>query len=169
MKKLAFAFSLVMLSCFVTCTNNSAHEGDTSEKAKKNLDNFKAVISMFETGDYSKAGDYIANDGVDHSAPTTSGEVKGLDSLKAMFAQMTSTMSNVKNEIKKEMSDDEYSMVWVRQTWTQTKDDPMMGMKAGQTGDMQTVELCKHGADGKITDHWGFMSMSDAMKMMPKQ
>ena len=166
MKKLAFAFAAVILSCLVTCTNNAAHEDGTSEKAHKNLENLKAVISMFETGDYTKAGDYIAADGVDHSAPT--GEVKGLDSLKAMFAQMGSTMSEVKNEIKKELADDEYSMVWIRQTWTQTKDEPMMGMKAGQKGDMQTVEVCKHGADGKITDHWGFMSMADMQKMMPQ-
>ena len=166
MKKLAFAVSAVILSCFVTCTTNTAKEGGTSEKAKKNMENLKGVISMFEKGDYSKAGDYIATDGVDHSSPT--GEVKGLDNLKAMFAQMGSTMTNLKNEIKKELADDEYSMVWIRQTWTQAKDDAMMGMKAGQQGDMQTIELCKHGADGKITDHWGFMSMADMMKMMPQ-
>ena len=166
MKKLAFAVSAVILSCFVTCTTNTAHEDGTSEKAHKNMENLKAVISMFETGDYSKAGDYIATEGVDHTGPT--GEVKGLDNLKAMFAQMGSTMTDVKNEIKKELADDEYSMVWVRQTWTQKTDDPMMGMKAGQQGDMQTVEVCKHGADGKITDHWGFMSMADMMKMMPQ-
>ena len=165
MKKLAFAFSAVILSCFITCTNNSAHEGG-SEKAHKNLENFKAVISMFEKGDYSKAGDYIATDAVDHTSPK--GEVKGLDNLKAMFAEMSSGMSNVKNEIMKDLADDDYSMVWIRQTWTQTKDDPMMGMKAGQNGDMQTVEVCKHGGDGKITDHWGFMSMADMMKMMPQ-
>ena len=165
MKKLAFAFSAVILSCLITCTNNTAHEGG-SEKAHKNLENLKAALSMFEKGDYSKAGDYIATDGVDHSSPK--GEVKGLDNLKAMFAQMGSTMSDVKNEIKRELADDEYSMVWIRQTWTQTKDEPMMGMKAGQKGDMQTVEVCKHGADGKITDHWGFMSMADMMKMMPQ-
>ena len=165
MKKLAFAFSAVILSCFIACTNNTAHEGG-SEKAHKNLENFKSVISMFEKGDYTKAGDYIAADGVDHTSPN--GEVKGLDNLKAMFAEMGSTMSNVKDEIKKEFADDDYSMVWIRQTWTQTKDDPMMGMKAGQQGDMQMVEVCKHGADGKITDHWGFMSMADMMKMMPQ-
>jgi len=168
MKKLAFAFSLVILSCLVTCTNNVAHEGDhgPSEKAKKNMESLKAIVDMFEKGDFSKAGDYIAANGVDHSGPM--GEVKGLDSLKAMFAQMTSGMSNVKNEIMKELADDEYSMIWVRQTWDQTKDDPTMMMKAGQHGDMQTVELCKHDADGKITDHWGFMSMADMMKMMPQ-
>ena len=166
MKKLAFAVSAVILSCFITCTNNSAHEGDTSEKAKKNLDNTKAIISMFVTGDFSKAGDYIATDGVDHSGPQ--GEVKGLDNLKAMFAQMMSTMSDTKNEVVKGLSDDDYSMVWLKQSWTQKTDDPMMGMKAGQHGDMQTIEVCKHGADGKITDHWSFMSMADMMKMMPQ-
>jgi len=166
MKKLAFAVSAVILSCFITCTNNSAHEGDTSEKAKKNLDNTKAIINMFVTGDFSKAGDHIATDGVDHSGPQ--GEVKGLDNLKAMFAQMMSTMSDTKNEVVKGLSDDDYSMVWLKQSWTQKTDDPMMGMKAGQHGDMQSVEVCKHGADGKITDHWSFMSMADMMKMMPK-
>ena len=165
MKKLAFAFSAVILSCLITCTNNTAHEGG-SEKAHKNMENLKAALSMFEKGDYSKAGDYIATDGVDHSSPK--GEVKGLDNLKAMFAEMSSAMSDVKNEIKKELADDDYSMVWLRQTWTQKTDDPMMGMKAGQQGDMETVEVCKHGADGKITDHWGFMSMADMMKMMSK-
>ena len=165
MKKLAFAVSAVILSCFITCTNNTAREGG-SEKAHKNLENFKGVVSMFEKGDFSKAGDYIATDAVDHTSPK--GEVKGLDNLKAMFVEMSSGMSNVKNEIMKELADDDHSMVWIRQTWTQTKDDPMMGMKAGQNGDMQLVEVCKHGADGKITDHWGFLSMADMMKMMPQ-
>src|SRR6188474_678481 len=166
MKKLAFALSAVILSCFITCTNNAAHEDGTSEKAKKNLDNTKAIINMFVTRDFSKAGDYIATDGVDHSGPT--GEVKGLDNLKAMFAQMMGTMSDTKNEVVKGLSDDDYSMVWLKQSWTQKTDDPMMGMKAGQHGDMQTIEVCKHGADGKITDHWSFMSMADMMKMMPQ-
>jgi len=165
MKKLLFAFSAVILSCFVTCTNNAAHE-EHSEKAAKNLENIKAVIAMFPTGDFSKAGDYIAADGVDHAGPT--GDVKGLDNLKAMFAQMMSTVTDSKNEVVKGLSDDDYSMVWVKQSWTQKTDDPMMGMKAGQHGEMQAIEVCKHGADGKITEHWSFVSMADMMKMMPK-
>jgi hypothetical protein len=166
MKKLAFAFSAVILSCFITCTNNTAHEGDTNEKAKKNLENTKAIISMFETGDFSKAGDYIATDGVDHSGPM--GEVKGLDSLKAMFARYSGMMSDVKNEVVKGLADDDYSMVWLKQSSTAKITDPSMMMKAGERSTMETVEVCKHGADGKITDHWSFMSMTDMMKMMPK-
>ena len=45
----------------------------------------------------------------------------------------------------------------------------MMHMKAGEKGHMETVEVTKHNADGKITDHWSFMSMADMMKMMPQQ
>ena len=41
-----------------------------------------------------------------------------------------------------------------------------MGLKAGETGHIESVEVCKHGADGKITEHWTFMGMADAMKMM---
>jgi hypothetical protein len=171
MKKLAFAFSLVILSCFVTCTNNNAHEeGGISEKAKKNLDNVTAVIKMFVSGDFSKAGDHIAANGVDHTPPPPhTGDVKGLDSLMALFKKMGSTMSDVKNEIVHGTADDEYSMVWVKQSWTQKTDDLIMGMKAGDKGNMQTVEVCKHGADGKITDHWTFMYMPDMMNMMPMQ
>lgn len=165
MKKLAFALSAVILSCFVTCTNNAAHE-EHSEKAAKNLESTKAIIAMFPTGDFSKAGDYIAADGIDHSGPT--GEVKGLDNLKAMFVQMTSMGTDQKNEVVKGLSDDDYSMVWLKQSWTQKADDPMMGVKAGQHVELQTVEVCKHGADGKITEHWSFMSMADMMKMMPQ-
>ena len=163
MKKLAFAVSAVILSCFITCTNNAAHD-DHSEKAMKNLENTKAIIKMFESGDFSKAGDYIAADGVDHSGPM--GEIKGLDSLKANFTRFAAMASNVKNEVVKGLSDDDYSMVWLKQSWTTKADDPMMGLKAGETGHIESVEVCKHGADGKITDHWTFMGMADAMKMM---
>lgn len=167
MKKLAFALSAVILSCFITCTNNAAHEeGHMSEKAEKNLENMKAVIAMFPSGDFSKAGDYIAADGVDHSGPM--GEIKGLDSLKATFSRYSSMVTDVKNEVVKGLADDDYSMVWLKQSSTAKVDDPSMGVKAGQHTEMETVEVCKHGADGKITDHWSFVSMTDMMKMMPQ-
>jgi hypothetical protein len=34
---------------------------------------------------------------------------------------------------------------------------------------MESIEVCKHNADGKITEHWSFASMADMMKMMPQQ
>ena len=41
-----------------------------------------------------------------------------------------------------------------------------MGAPAGTHFDMTSVQVIKFGSDGKATDHWEYMSMADAMKMM---
>jgi SnoaL-like domain len=164
MKKFLFP-SFLMIACFLISCNSNQQSG-MSSKAKKNLDNAKAITSMFEKGDFSKLSDYIAADAVDHWGPK--GEVKGLDSLKAEFDFFGSMMKDAKNEIIKEVADDDYVFQWIKQSWTAAKDDPMMHMKAGDRGTMETIEVTKHNADGKITDHWGFVSMKDMMQMMPQ-
>jgi predicted SnoaL-like aldol condensation-catalyzing enzyme len=162
MKKL-LAFFLVFLVLFgASCSNQ---QSGMSDKAKKNLDNFNGVTKMFETQDFSRAGDYLAADAVDHSSPT--GDVKGLDSIKAMFTSYGSMVSDVKNEQVKELADDDYVIGWIKQSWTAKTDDPPMHMKAGDKGQMESIQVTKHNAEGKITDHWSFMSMNDVMKMMP--
>ena len=163
MKKLLVSFLILCAAFFSSCSNQQA---GMSDKAKKNLDNFDAVTKMFETGDFSKSGDYIATDVVDHASPT--GEVKGLDSLKAAFTRYASMVSDVKNENVKQLADDDYVVGWIKQSWTAKTDDPMMHLKAGDKGHMESIEVTKHNADGKITDHWSFMSMNDMMKMMPQ-
>ena len=162
MKKLAFIL-LVPISFYLVSCGGAV---GMSDKAQKNIANTEAVAKTFETGDMSKLGDYIAADVLDHAGPQ--GEVKGLDNLKAMFTQYQSMMSDVKNEVVKTLGDDDYSMLWMKQSWTAKTDDPMMGMKAGDRGNMESIEVCKHNADGKITEHWSFMSMGDMMKMMQK-
>jgi len=164
MKKLVIASVILVLGCFfISC--NSAGTGGMSDKAKKNLDNSHAITKMFESGDFSKIGDYIAADAVDHATPK--GDVKGLDSIKAMFNMYAGMMSDTKIETVKELADDDYVVAWIKQSWTAKTNDPMMGMKAGDKGTMESVEVTKHNADGKITDHWGFISTGDMMKMMP--
>lgn len=162
MKKLAFLFSVAILCILYSCSDTKS---GTSDRAKKNLENTKAVTKMFESRDFSKIGDYIAADATDHAA--WGGPVKGVDSLKALFEQYSNMTSDPKNEIVKEFADDDYSMVWLKQNWTAKVDDPMSGMKAGDKGSAESIEVCKHNAEGKITDHWSFMSMNDVMKMMP--
>jgi predicted SnoaL-like aldol condensation-catalyzing enzyme len=164
MKKLLFAFLAFAVFTVISCSDDKA--GGMSDRAKKNQETNQAILKMFETGDFSKVGDYIAADAIDHSGPQ--GEVKGLDSIKAMFQYFSSTMSDTKVEVIKELADDDYVMSWVKQSWTAKMDDPMMGMKAGDKGTMQGVEVTKYNADGKVTEHWGFVSMADMMKMMPQ-
>jgi SnoaL-like protein len=153
---LVFVLSVLVISC-----NN--HSG-VSDRARKNLETATAIAKMFESHDWDKVGDYIAPDAVDHSGPR--GEVKGLDNIKAEFQEFGNTMSDMKNEVVKELADDDYAFQWMKESWTLTKDD--MGMKAGSKMSMDAIEVSKFNADGKLTDHWSFISVNDMMKMMPQ-
>lgn len=163
MKKLLFVVSAIISFYLIACSGTSG--GGMSEKAKKNLSSAQAIVKMFESGDFSKVGDYIASDAVDHTG--MGGEKKGLDSIKAEFNQMGSMMSNMKNETVKELADDDYTFQWLKETSTLKVDD--MGMKAGSTTTFDVVEVSKFNADSKVTDHWSFINANDMMKMMPQQ
>jgi predicted SnoaL-like aldol condensation-catalyzing enzyme len=160
MKKLFFLISAVTCIALCSCSNNT---GGMSDKAKKNLDNARAIAKSFETKDISKLDDYVASDVVDHATP--GGETKGIDNLKKMFTEMQSTMGNSKMETVKEMADDDYVYQWMKESWTQTKES--MGMKPGDYS-FNMIEVSKFNADSKVTEHWSFIDVNDMMKMMPQ-
>ena len=162
MKKLLLLLSAGFF-CFLISCNDKKESGGMSDTAKKNMETAIAVNKCFESGDWSKIGDYIAADGIEHSG--MNGEVKGLDSLKAMFAMYSKMMSNMKNEVVKVVADDDYVMAWQKETSTMNQDG--MGMKAGSTNTMDAIEVSKFNKDGKVSDHWTFISWGDMMKMMP--
>ncbi len=165
MKKFLLPAIAAFIILFSSCNQGSTTAGAAeSDKAKKNMDNAKAVTEMFAKNDFSHMSDYIAADAVDHSG--MNGEVKGLDSLKKMFEYYASTMKDSKNEPVKMVADDDYVFQWQKESWTDAYDDPKMMMKAGEHHNMDAIHVTKHNADGKITDHWGFVSMNDMMKMM---
>jgi predicted SnoaL-like aldol condensation-catalyzing enzyme len=157
MKKLLFVFAFGGTCFFFSCQPN----GGMSTTAKKNLETARAVAKMFESGDFSRAGDYIAADAIDHAG--MNGDVKGLDNIKASFTQMTGMMTDMRNEMVKELADDEYTFQWMRQTSTMKVD--AMGMKAGTKNSLDAIEVSKF-KDGKITEHWSFLSSTDLPKMM---
>jgi len=164
MKKFLFPTIMIAFSCiFVSCNNANSGSG-MSDKAKKNLENAQAIAKMFESSDWSKTGDYIAADAVDHANPE--GEVKGLDSIKASFAKMNTMMGDFKNEVVKELADDDYVFQWMKET--ATAKIPFMGMKAGERKTFSVIEVSKFNADSKVSEHWTFMDMTAMMSMMPK-
>jgi len=63
------------------------------------------------------------------------------------------------------MADDDYAMAWQRYTGKMKTDG--MGYKAGETFEMQAIEVAKF-KDGKAVEHWSFMQPSDMMAMMKK-
>ncbi len=157
-------FALLAASALFFCACNSGGKSGMSDTAKKNLDAARAIAKMFETNDWSKVGDYIAADGIEH-ASMSGHDIKGLDSIKANFANIMNMIKDVKNETVKELADDDYTFQWLKETSTMKTDG--MGMKAGTTTTMNAIEVSKF-KDGKSTEHWSFIDFNDMMKMMPQ-
>jgi predicted SnoaL-like aldol condensation-catalyzing enzyme len=162
MKKFLFILSAGVIFLLSSCESKK-ESGGTSETAKQNVEANNAIMKMFESGDWSKVGDYIDKDAVDHAGPK--GDIKGLDSLKAYFDQMGQMMTNMKNDIVKTLADDEYVMCWVKGSATAKIDLPEWNMKAGDTHTASSIEVSKF-KDGKVVEHWSFMDVVDMSKMM---
>jgi predicted ester cyclase len=144
---------------FISCT--AKNEGGMSATAKKNLEVDQAVTKCFETKDFSKLGDYIAEDAVDHAGET--GDITGLANIKAEMERMMGDMAEMKSDVIKALADDEYVMSWMKYSGSMKVDK--MGMKAGEKFETKAIEVTRY-KDGKVVEHWSFMEPSEVMKMM---
>jgi predicted ester cyclase len=159
MKKVLTMASFALICYCTSCT--SKPEGSLSATAQKNLDAMHGVTQCLETKDFSKLGDYIATDAVDHAGDN--GEVKGLDSIKMALAKEVAGVDGMKTEYIKELADDDYVMSW--EHFTGIIKAPMMGLKAGDKFDLTEIEVAKF-KDGKATDHWSMLEPAQLMKLM---
>jgi len=158
MKRLLFLMMVTPACVLISCND----KGGPSAAAQKNMDAMHGITKCFDSKDFSKLGDYIAEDGIDHAGEQ--GDIKGLANMKAEFTKMVAAYKDSKTEVIKEIADDEYVMTWQHYTGTLTADQ--MGMKAGDKFDMSAMEVAKF-KDGKAVEHWTFMQPADMMKMMP--
>ena len=161
MKKL---FLLLTAGVFLSLQACKESSGGLSATAKKNIAASDAIANCFKTKDFSKIGDYIAEDCVDHGGEN--GDIKGLENMKAEFTRMAASYSEMSSEKIKELADDEYVMSWMKYTGKLSKD--MMGKKAGETFVSTSMEVSRF-KDGKAVEHWVFMEPSEMMKMMQGQ
>jgi len=163
MKKTIFLLAAGAFLLFSCNNGEEKKEAAGNAMAEKNLKAVNGVNDAIVNGDYSKLGDYIAADGIDHSGPN--GDIKGLDSIKAAMQAMSGMATNMKYEILKEFADSTTTIQWLRFTGT-AKQAMGPNMPAGSNYDMTAVEVCKM-KDGKAVEHWEYMLAGDVMKMMP--
>ena len=145
-----------------TAASTSVSTSTTSSTGDKNIATIHAINDAISSGEVNKLDQYIAADGVDHSGEH--GEVKGLDSIKAELSHMHDTYKDLKLESIQDAANNDYVFSLSRFRGTNTV--ASMGAPAGTHFDMTSVDVAKFGSDGKVTDHWIYMSMDDAMKMM---
>jgi predicted ester cyclase len=72
-------------------------------------------------------------------------------------------IDNLKFEVIEDAASDDHIFALVHMTGTTNK--PVWGMPANHKIDSRSVDVIKV-KDGKMSDHWGFYSMSEMMKMM---
>jgi predicted ester cyclase len=167
MKKFLTIASMTVI-LFMTACNNSGESGTASTSMSaggngdKNIATVHSVNDAIESGDVNKLDQYIATDAVDHSGDH--GEVKGLDSIKASLKTMHDDYKDLKLTSLQDAAGGDY--VFSLTNFKGTNVVASMGAPAGTNFDMSSVEVVKFNKDGKISDHWSYMSMSDAMKMM---
>ena len=159
MKKflLLAAAPLLLISC-------ADKEDGTSDQAKKNLASMNGVIRSIESRDLSKLDQYMAADVIDH-APA-SGPVTGLDNVRKGLEEQIKFSEDMKTEVIKELADDEYVMSWLRFRGTVAMEQ--MGMKKGDSLNMNSMEVAKFNKDGKVIEHWTFVDPAEMAAMMNK-
>lgn len=152
-----------MVGCNDTETNETTAGTQHPDKkdnamAEKNLAASHIINKAFESGDTSAIDKAVAGNFVDH---TDMGD-KNRDSLKAMIVVMKKEFPDMKMEIIKELSDNDYVFSLLR--WTGTSNG-QMGMPKGPY-DMKAIEVVKY-KDGLAVEHWTYMQPADVIKMMP--
>ncbi len=150
MKKIFLFFLAAGSLLFLSCNN----EGGMSAAAKKNKETNDAIMKAYEAGDFSKMGDYIAADAVDHGGET--GDIKGLENIVNEMKRYHGMMPDMKATMSRSLADDEYVFTWAT----------MSGTMNGKAVTMSSVDVSKF-KDGKAVEHWVYMDPKEMMQMMP--
>lgn len=150
MRKLSIL--LVALACGAVMTS-CKNEGGLSAKTKKNIEVNDAIMKAYESGDFSKMGDYIAADAVDHGGEN--GDVKGLDNIVAEMKRYKQMMPDMKASNQLSVGNDDY--VFTRAT--------VSGNMNGVPTTMTSVDVSRF-VNGKAVEHWVYMDPAELMKMM---
>jgi predicted SnoaL-like aldol condensation-catalyzing enzyme len=151
---------LILISFSIMFIAASAQNRQTRDsiRVQKNLEAMNIVNKAFETGDTSRIDEVFAKDFIDH---TEFGET-GIDSLRKMIITMHKEFPDMKSEVIKEMADEEYVFALMKFSGIS---NGQMGMPKGPF-QMQSVQVVRF-KDGKISEHWEYVSMRDVMRMMP--
>ena len=149
MKSLLIMVTFAVCSACLSCNNGDG----MSDTAKKNIEVNGAITKAIQSGDFSKMGDYIAADAVDHAGEH--GEVKGLDSIVSELKRYHAMMPDMTSTVIKTMAVDEYVITWAKSSGTMN----------GQRSEMTSVDVAKF-KDGKAVEHWLYMDPAEMAKMM---
>jgi hypothetical protein len=150
MKKIFLTTASCVMCLLMSCKDTSTTT-DAITRSEKNKENTNAVLKGIETGDMGAMDSFEAHDLVDHGNGTD--EVKGLDSIKKMLADIHNHVSNLKINLIANAIDGDYEFSLMRMTGTTV--DTMMGMPPNTPIDRTWVGVLKM-VNGLGKEHWRY-------------
>jgi predicted ester cyclase len=159
MNKLPLIAATALLWLFTSCA--SREQDCVSETTKKNIASMHGIFNCFNTNDFSKLGDYVAEDCIDHSGGKS--DLKGLAQMKAEFEKWMQMVENSHTTTAVELATDEYVISWVRFDMTMKSD--VATKKVGEKFEKSDIEMLKF-RDGKAIEHWTFIDARDMDKVL---
>lgn len=130
-----------------------------SDVAQQNLAAMQGVIDCFNARDFSKLGNYVAEDCFDHYEAG----LKGLTVMKAEYEKWLEYTKTTKIVPHLKMANDEYVIFWIHFEETITQD--IGELKAGQKYDKTDIEVGRF-ENGKLVEHWTFIEPSEMAKVL---
>jgi predicted ester cyclase len=157
-----FAIAIFFFACTEKGTGSAA--GSTTDKSAGAdlLSSNREMYRAIETGDSATIRKHVASDAVDHEGGPNGEDLKGDEIVRALTS-VHRDIDNLKFEVIEDAASDDHIFALVHMTGTTNK--PVWGMPANHKIDSRSVDVIKV-KDGKMSDHWGFYSMSEMMKMM---
>jgi predicted SnoaL-like aldol condensation-catalyzing enzyme len=164
MKRLLIAFAAFGL--LVSCNDGTTIAGSSDDNhAERNRQITREVYKAINTGDVSNIDTFWTDDVIDHNAAADGSDVVGKDSVKHYLSQIHTYFDNFNIDVLSEASssDGNYHFAMVRMKG-KAKANPW-GMPVGMEMDDTSVDVLKL-RDGKVAEHWGFLSWEDINQMM---
>jgi steroid delta-isomerase-like uncharacterized protein len=155
--------SLLLVSCMKKESVGSTESSLKADSVKlKNIEGFKAVNDIFNTGKFDGLDTYIEANFTEHEL--REGAMPGLAGLKKQMTDFRAAFPDIKFTVNDVVA--EGDKVWGLITITGTNTGPMMGMPpTGKAINMQGVDIVKI-TNGKCVEHWGFFDHAKMMEQL---
>ena len=150
--------ALLLITAVVVLISCQSSQQDEKRKAA-----YIAINKILDSGNVDELDAYIAENAIDHQMDPSITTKTGLAGIKEVFKYYHRIFPDMKTTVYSVAVSGDTLFGYVSSTGTAS--EPFMGMPAGHQQTMNAVDVVVFEGD-KMKEHWGFMDMSDVMKMM---
>jgi predicted ester cyclase len=154
-----FLSLILLLTISIFVYGQDMKKESTHEKYKTV---YNEALNALISGNVSTLDKIMTQDMIEHDPSPTMTKKTGIDKVKEIFASYHKIFPDMKAKVHNTAVSGDYLFAYI--TFTGTASEPYMGMPTGHKMTLEQVDLVRFKGD-KISEHWGFTSNTDIMKM----